>query len=134
MHAEAVLLIDHGEREIMEGDVFLKKRMGTEQKVNIAKRETIEDLLAAGPRSRPVKMATRRPAASASGAIVARCWRARISVGAMIAAWRPASITAAAAVSATTVFPEPTSPCRSRSMRCGRARSVMMSSSAFCCE
>ena len=57
------------------------------------------------------------PAASASGAMVARCWRARISVGAISAACRPASITVAAASSATTVLPEPTSPCSSRSMR-----------------
>ena len=33
------------------------------------------------------------PAARASGAMVAKCWRARISVGAMNAACRPASIT-----------------------------------------
>ena len=33
------------------------------------------------------------PAASASGAMVLRCWRARISVGAIKAACRPASIT-----------------------------------------
>ena len=72
------------------------------------------------PRSRPVRMATRMPAASASGAMVLRCWRARISVGAMKAACRPASITAAAASSATTVLPEPTSPCSSRNMRCGQ--------------
>ena len=69
------------------------------------------------PRSRPVRMATRMPAAAASGAMVAKCWRARISVGAINAAWRPASITCAAAISATTVLPEPTSPCSSRSMR-----------------
>ena len=82
------------------------------------------------PRSRPVRIATRMPAFSASGAMVARCWRARISVGAISAACRPASTTVAAASSATTVLPEPTSPCSSRSMRCGRARSVTMSSTA----
>ena len=59
----------------------------------------------------------RMPAASASGAMVRACWRTRSSVGAMIAAWAPASITAAAASSATTVLPEPTSPCSRRSMR-----------------
>ena len=41
------------------------------------------------PRSRPVRIATRKPAAAASGAMVARCWRARISVGAIKAACRP---------------------------------------------
>ena len=49
--------------------------------------------------------------------MVLKCWRARISVGAISAACRPASITAAAASSATTVLPEPTSPCSMRSMR-----------------
>ena len=38
-------------------------------------------------------MASRMPAAAASGAMVAKCCRARISVGAMKAACRPASIT-----------------------------------------
>ena len=38
------------------------------------------------PFSRPVRIATRSPARSASGAMVAKCWRARISVGAISAA------------------------------------------------
>ena len=63
-----------------------------------------------------------------------RCWRARISVGAISAAWRPASITVAAASSATTVLPEPTSPCSSRSMRSGLARSATMSATARACD
>ena len=51
--------------------------------------------------------------------MVAKCWRARISVGAISAAWPPASTARAMASSATTVLPEPTSPCSSRSMRVG---------------
>ena len=66
--------------------------------------------------------------ASASGAMVARCCRARISVGAISAACRPASITVAAASSATTVLPEPTSPCSSRT------RSETISATARCCD
>ncbi len=46
-----------------------------------------------------------------------KCWRARISVGAISAAWPPASTALAMASSATTVLPEPTSPCSRRSMR-----------------
>ncbi len=76
----------------------------------------------------------RIPAFSASGVMVARCWRTRISVGAISAACRPASTTVAAASNATTVLPEPTSPCSSRTMRCGRARSVTMSSTALPCD
>ena len=43
MHAEAVLLVDDGEREIVEGDVFLKKRVGAEQEIDIAEREAVEN-------------------------------------------------------------------------------------------
>ena len=63
----------------------------------------------------------------------AKCWRARISVGAIRAACAPASTIDAAASSATTVLPEPTSPCSSRSMRRGEAMSARISSSALLC-
>ncbi len=43
-------------------------------------------------------------------------------------------MTVAAAISATTVLPEPTSPCTSRNMRCGKARSLTISLTACCCE
>ena len=82
------------------------------------------------PRSRPVSTAMRMPAASASGAMVRACWRTSSSVGAMIAAWAPLSMTEAAASSATTVLPEPTSPWSRRSMRSGLARSASISASA----
>ena len=52
-----------------------------------------------------------------------KCWRARISVGAISAAWRPASMALAMARSATAVLPEPTSPWSRRSMRLSEARS-----------
>ncbi len=42
------------------------------------------------------------------------CWAARTSVGASRAACPPESMTRSIARSATTVLPEPTSPCRSR--------------------
>ena len=73
------------------------------------------------PLSRPVRMSSRTPAASASGCSDRRCWRARISVGAISAAWPPASTAASMARSATTVLPAPTSPCSSRFIRFGRA-------------
>ena len=118
MHAEAVLLVDDREREIAERDVLLEQRMRADQQIDARRRRAASRMSARSlPRSRPVRIATRRPAASASGAMVVKCWRARISVGAISAACRPASITVAAASSATTVLPEPTSPCSSRSMR-----------------
>ena len=49
------------------------------------------------------------------------CWAASTSVGASSAHWPPESTTRSIARSATTVLPEPTSPCRSRCIGCGRA-------------
>ena len=66
--------------------------------------------------------------------MVEKCWRARSSVGAISAAWPPASTTSAMANSATTVLPEPTSPCSSRSIRASPARSRSISASAWRCE
>ena len=82
----------------------------------------------------PVSSTVLMPAASASGAMVEKCWRARSSVGAISAAWPPASTTSAIAISATTVLPEPTSPCSSRSIRASPARSRSISASASRCE
>ena len=70
---------------------------------------------------------------SASGAMRSKCWRASTSVGAIIAACRPASTTSAIASSATTVLPEPTSPCRSRIIRFSDLRSARISSTARAC-
>ena len=49
MNSEAVLFIDHGKREIMKCDVFLKQRMCSDKKVEIAERQAIENFLAGGP-------------------------------------------------------------------------------------
>ena len=71
MHAEAVLLVDDREREIVERDVLLEQRVGADQQVDLAAREPFEQSsLRSRPRSRPVRIATRMPAASASGAMV----------------------------------------------------------------
>ena len=53
-----------------------------------------------------------------------KCCSARISVGAMKATWNPFSIATSAAISATIVLPDPTSPCSSRFIGCGRFMSV----------
>ena len=86
MDTETMLLVHHREREIVEGNVFLKKGMRADEQVDVAKDKAVKDLLARRTALAAGKDGTRRPAASASGAIVERCWRARISVGAMIAA------------------------------------------------
>ena len=79
---------------------------------------------ARAPRSRPVSSATRMPAASASGAMVLEVL-AREDFGRRHQRRLPAGLDhgRGMASSATTVLPEPTSPCSSRSMRSGLARS-----------
>ena len=52
MHAEAVLLVDDGEREIAERDVLLEQRVGADQEVDVAEREPVEDVLALARRAR----------------------------------------------------------------------------------
>ena len=131
MHAKAMLLVDDDEAEIAKRDAFLKQGVRADRDVD---RALARAPRASAPRSaalsRPVRSAMRSPAASASGRIRSKCWRARISVGAISAACRPASTTPAMASSATIVLPEPTSPCSSRSMRFGAARSARISASA----
>ena len=119
--AEAVLLVDDGEAEVVEGDVLLEERVGADEDGDLAGRERGElagalgALVAAGQDVEPDAggLGERRRA-------TARCWRARISVGAISAAWPPASTAASMARSATSVLPEPTSPCSSRFIRSSR--------------
>ena len=81
----------------------------------------------------PVSRTTRVPmslppsmppsARSPSIAVIDRwCCAARTSVGASSAAWPPASMAASMARSATTVLPEPTSPCSSRCIGLSRGQ------------
>ncbi len=82
----------------------------------------------------PVSQATRRPRSASSGSSqptsLPKCCEARISVGAISAHWKPASMQRAAASAATSVLPEPTSPCSKRCIGCARARSPAISPSA----
>ena len=59
--------------------------------------------------------------------MVRRCCAAKTSVGASSAACPPLSMTVSIARSATIVFPEPTSPCSSRFIGCGCAKSFSIS-------
>ena len=53
VNAKAMLFVDHGEREVMEGNVFLEKRVGADQKVDIAKHKSVQDLFASRPAFAP---------------------------------------------------------------------------------
>ena len=62
-----------------------------------------------------------------------KCCSASTSVGASIADWPPASATCSMARRATTVLPEPTSPCSRRFMGDSLDRSAAISAPTFCC-
>ena len=70
--------------------------------------------LRAVPFTWPVRSATDTPNGDNNSSSVFACCCAKISVGAIIAVWKPAFATSAATRPATTVFPEPTSPCNNR--------------------
>ena len=73
-----------------------------------------------------------RPSGPSTSRSDRACWAASTSVGASITACRPESITCSIARSATTVLPEPTSPCSSRFIGWMVARSVaIVSPTAF---
>ena len=65
--------------------------------------------------------------------IVRKCCSASTSVGAISAPCRPASTARRSVASATTVLPEPTSPCSSRCIGVVRARSRSISAIARSC-
>ena len=63
--------------------------------------------------------------------MVSRCCSASVSVGAMKAPWWPFSTARSSVCTATTVLPEPTSPCSSRRIGVARSRSASISAMAF---
>ena len=62
---------------------------------------------------------------------VAACCSASVSVGAISTAWNPASSARSIEYSATTVFPDPTSPISSRCIGSPESRSPSISSKAL---
>ena len=87
-HAETVLLVDDGEAQVAEGDRLLEERVGADDDRGLAfgQRGELGPALGA-PVAAGKDGARPTPAAAASGPSEAACWRARISVGAIIAAW-----------------------------------------------
>ena len=126
--AEAVLLVDDGEAEVAEGDVLLEEGVGADEDGDLAggqRREpggALGALVAAGE-----DLEADAGGLARAGARERRCWRARISVGAIIAAWPPASTAASMARKATSVLPAPTSPWSRRFMRLVEAMSAVIS-------
>ena len=82
---------------------------------------------------RPVSSPTRTPSGSSQPRKLRACCSASSSVGAITAACAPFSTARSAASAATTVLPEPTSPCTSRIIGRSRARSAAISPHVRCC-
>ena len=81
----------------------------------------------------PVRSSTRMRRSSSSVVMVRKCCSARISVGTISAHCRPLSTASSMASRATTVLPEPTSPCSRRFIGCARRMSPTISrSTRFC--
>ena len=81
----------------------------------------------------PLTSTTVTPSGRNQASRLRRCCSARSSVGAISAACRPLPTARAAAAAATTVLPQPTSPCTSRTIGRSRTRSASMSVSARRC-
>ena len=118
-------------------DALLDQRVRADHQVDLAGRELRPDRVRrrardGGGEQRDAQ-GSARPAGSARRRSVRSCCSASSSVGAISAVWQPASATAIAASSATTVLPLPTSPCSRRCIGCGRARSARSSSQTRCC-
>ena len=75
------------------------------------------------PVTRPQEM----PSGASVSTALAKCWLARISVGAISAPWPPALTHRYSAQKAISVLPQPTSPCTMRAIACGLRRSSAIS-------
>jgi len=130
MHAEAVLLVDHGERQVGELDIPPAPGRACRPRAGSNRRQPLERLSLEALAVAPGQQRILTPAASAS----AQCgvvWRAQKLVGAIRgrlrtrfrrrSTWRGKRPTS---------LPLPTSPCSSRTMRFGLGMSVAISSIA----
>ena len=81
----------------------------------------------------PVSSCTGMPRGFSQREKLRKCCSARICVGAIRMAGHPDSIATSMAAAATTVFPDPTSPCRRRCIRCACAISDRMAAIARDC-
>ena len=105
-HAEAVLLVDHHEAEVLEGDVLLQQAVGADHDVDGARGEPLEHALRRRPRERKRESDSMRTGWSAKrfAKVSKCCWQSTV-VGASTATCLPSITTRKAARIATSVFP-----------------------------
>ena len=142
LHPEAVLLVDDHHPEGAEADLVGEEGVGADQEVDGA---VGQPGVEGGPLGGPVRLVSRatrsgrRPSRVAGSGTVSpsssdgprrRAARPAPRSGPSAAPWWPPWTAASMAATATTVLPDPTSPCRSRCMGSGPARSARMASMA----
>ncbi len=86
MTAEAMLLVDDCQGEVVEQHLVLEQRVCTDDKVDLAERQTVEDGLALAATVAAGEKGDVDAATLASGSNGREVLSCRISVGAMIAA------------------------------------------------
>ena len=135
LDAEAVLLVDDDEPEVGERHRVADERVRADDDARLARGGAQQRLPAVGRRqlAGEERRHDRRDRSGPSmRAIERRCCAASTSVGASSADCPPESATASIARRATTVLPEPTSPCTSRFIGTGRSRSSAISAPTSC--
>ena len=128
MHAESVLLVDDGQAQIPEPDVLLEQGVGADDHGRLVPGDTrhqLGTLPALVPAGEPKGLQPQRtePVAQVAQVLLRQQLRGRHE-GDLAAGLHGLQ----AAKAATTVLPEPTSPCSRRSMGWGRCRSAAISS------
>ena len=131
MHAEAMLLVDDHERRVAR----TRRLPGTARacRPRRSRSPAASRLERAAPRARGLRAGEQRqrraPSGSNQRSKLRACCSASSSVGAITAACKPAAAARAPRRAATTVLPQPTSPCTSApSARLGRDRARISAS------
>ena len=116
-HAEALLLVDDDQPEVLEADVALHEAVGADDDVDAARRPDPRSPRAARLCCAGGRASRRGPGTRASRWLkVVKCWSARTVVGTSTATCRPSLTALNAARRATSVLPKPTSPQTRRSI------------------
>ena len=128
---EALLLVDHQEAQLLEGDVLAEQPVGAHHHVDRTVGQPGQHRLGLGVGEEAAEQLHLAPGTGAyRSAKVWACWLASRVVGTSTAAWYPSWTALNTARMATSVLPKPTSPQTSRSMGWGRSMSALTSSMA----
>ena len=133
LDAELVLFVDDHQAQPRELDTLREQRMRADGKRRFARDETFVGVAACARALRAEDCFDCDPNGSSSGASLAACWAARISVGAIERTLHAAEMASTMAAAATSVLPLPTSPCSKRFIGAVRAMSCARCSITRAC-